>query len=297
MFDKSNFSKEMLNKKNIGKTEPIISLKDKIIDFLKEKGPSTPVQVSQGVGRESIFVSAVLYELSQSKIILKTHAKIGGSRVYYMAGQEEKLSILSDYFSPVEKESFEYLKKLEVIYENKATPAMRVALSQMKDFAIENEINGKKFWRWYLSKKEPMDNLSKTTLNSAPELANNVKPQIKKKSLMEKTRKKVEIEDELSIKTESFFSENNIEIISKELIRKNSENNYTIKINSQLGKIEIFACSKSKKRVSDQDVILAHQKGKNKNMLTLLLINGELTKKAQEYINKNIKGYILVKRL
>jgi hypothetical protein len=297
MFDKSNFSKEMLNKKNIGKTEPIISLKDKIIDFLKEKGPSTPVQVSQGVGRESIFVSAVLYELSQSKTILKTHAKIGGSRVYYMGGQEEKLSILSDYFSPVEKESFEYLKKLEVIYENKATPAMRVALSQMKDFAIENEINGKKFWRWYLSKKEPMDNLSKTTLNSAPELANNVKPQIKKKSLMEKTRKKVEIEDELSIKTESFFSENNIEIISKELIRKNSENNYTIKINSQLGKIEIFACSKSKKRVSDQDVILAHQKGKNKNMLTLLLINGELTKKAQEYINKNIKGYILVKRL
>ena len=57
----------------------------------------------------------------------------------------------------------------------------------------------------------------------------------------------------------------------------------------------MFVCSKSKKRINDQDVILAHQKGKNNNMLTLLLINGELTKKAQEYINKNIKGYIIVK--
>ena len=85
--------------------KPVSNLKQQVFDFIQSNGPSLPVIIAQSVGRESIFVGAVLSELTQAKKVKLSHAKIGGSRVYYIPGQEEKLSSLYKHLPDPEKKS------------------------------------------------------------------------------------------------------------------------------------------------------------------------------------------------
>ena len=59
----------------------------------------------------------------------------------------------------------------------------------------------------------------------------------------------------------------------------------------------MFVCAKNKKKVSDQDIMLAHQKGQNKKMPTLFLTTGEQTKKSKEYLEKTLKGFMIFKKI
>jgi hypothetical protein len=299
----------MLPEEKKEEKKPVPNLKHQVFDYLNSHGPSLPMTISQEVGRESIFVGAVLSELIQSKQLKLSHAKIGGSRVYYVPGQEEKLSILYNSLPDAEKRAYDELKEKKLIKESETTPVLRVALDNLTDFSrqmILKDSNGnqQKAWMWHLSKPEDFQTKKQLPPEKPKEIAvqkpktqehqTRVIPQIQQpKDQIKKSPK----QDTFSIQVESFFIQSGIKILEKEVIRKNTESNYIISIESQIGNLEMFVCAKNKKKISDQDLMLAHQKGQNKKLPTLFLTTGEQTKKAKDYITKNLKGYVIVKNL
>jgi hypothetical protein len=262
--------------------KPVPNLRNQVLDYLKTSGPAVPVVIAQNVKRESYFVGAILSELMESKQIKLSHAKIGGSRVYYLPGQEEKLSILYKYLPDAEKKVYDLLKEKELLKASELEPVQRVALDNLKDFSNPTLIDGEKAWIWYLSqpKQQVPIPIQETQKTIAPIIQ---KPQSK--------------EDLFSTSVENYLRLKNIKLLQKEVVRKNSETNYIIQVESQIGPIPMFVCAKNKKKISDQDIMLANQKGQNRKMSTLFLTTGEQTKKAKEYLEKNLKGSMIFRNI
>ena len=304
MFELSSTGGNAQSKpKEIARSKPSISLKEEVFQFLSRAGPSFPAKISQGVGRESYFIGAVLSELIQSKRIKLSYAKIGGSKLYYLPGQEEKLSILYDHLPNAEKNAYDLLKEKKFLKSFEVDPVGRVALANLQDFSIPVNQEGEQAWRWYLEpaithvQEQPKIQEPQRTIQTE------IKPKIEEiKPIIEEIKPKIEEikpkqskEDEFSKKVEEFFLEKQIQVLEKEVIRKNSESNFIIKISSQLGPIELFVCAKNKKKINDQDLMIAHQKGQNQKKQTLFLTTGDSTKKAKEYLEKNLKGQMIFK--
>jgi len=318
MFELSSTGGNAQSKpKEIARSKPSISLKEEVFQFLSRAGPSFPAKISQGVGRESYFIGAVLSELIQSKRIKLSYAKIGGSKLYYLPGQEEKLSILYDHLPNAEKNAYDLLKEKKFLKSFEVDPVGRVALANLQDFSIPVNQEGEQAWRWYLEPaithvqeqpkiQEPQRTIQteiKPKIEEIKPIIEEIKPKIEEikpkieeiKPIIEEIKPKQSKEDEFSKKVEEFFLEKQIQVLEKEVIRKNSESNFIIKISSQLGPIELFVCAKNKKKINDQDLMIAHQKGQNQKKQTLFLTTGDSTKKAKEYLEKNLKGQMIFK--
>ena len=110
---------------------------NKIIEVLKSKGPSLPIQIAKELSLSSLFVSAFLSELTNEKRIRVSHLKVGGSPLYFIEGHEEKLEPYYKYLHPKEAETFLYLKKNKILKDSEQEPATRVALRSIRDFAIK----------------------------------------------------------------------------------------------------------------------------------------------------------------
>lgn len=164
----------LLGKKNTRVSkENIMEFKNKILNFVKANGPVLPVQVSKALGSDTLFTSAVLSELVSYGQIFLTKAKIGGSPLYYTKGQELKLQLLEKYLGDIPKKAFQLLRDKKILKDSECTPAERVALRELNDFAfpIEIETNTYKssntepnkkeiFWRWYLFDEEEAKKLA-----------------------------------------------------------------------------------------------------------------------------------------
>ena len=311
MFELSSTGGNAQSKpKEIARSKPSTSFKEEVFQFLSRAGPSFPAKISQGVGRESYFIGAVLSELIQSKRIKLSYAKIGGSKLYYLPGQEEKLSILYDHLPNAEKNAYDLLKEKKFLKSFEVDPVGRVALANLQDFSIPVNQEGEQAWRWYLEPaithvqeqpkiQEPQRTIQteiKPKIEEIKPIIEEIKPKIEEiKPIVEEIKPKQSKEDEFSKKVEEFFLEKQIQVLEKEVIRKNSESNFIIKISSQLGPIELFVCAKNKKKINDQDLMIAHQKGQNQKKQTLFLTTGDSTKKAKEYLEKNLKGQMIFK--
>ena len=291
MLDAHSLAERSANHPKEEEKKPTRNLKLQVLEFLQKEGPSYPVKIAQGLGRESFFVGAVLSELIEVKSIKLSNAKVGGSRVYYIPGQEEKLEMLYEYLPDAEKKAYDLLKEKEVINAKETTPVMRIALSNIPDFSKPININGEPAWQWHLSKQLP---------TQAKQLLKQIKrPEENQTKIVPETKiqPKAKKEDTFSKDVETFFIKSNIKILEKEIVRKNSESNFVIRIASQIGHLEMFVCAKNKKKISDQDIMLAHQKGQNKKMPTLFLTTGEHTKKSKEYLEKTLKGFMIFKKI
>tara|TARA_Y100000310_G_scaffold162833_1_gene162767 strand:- start:1455 stop:2378 length:924 start_codon:yes stop_codon:yes gene_type:complete len=274
-----------------------IPLKQQVLQYIQSKGPAVPVQIAQELGRESYLIGAVLSELLETKQVIMSHAKIGGSRMYYTQGQEAKLSTLYKHLPETEKKAYNILKEKKYVNESEVPPAIRVALNMISDFSIQippERNNGEKGWRWYLS---PPAEIQPKKMEVVQKKAKIEQQTIITKKPEEKQTKKTVKEDDFSLKMESFLSLNKIKIIDRGVVRKNMESNYVVKISSQIGELNMFVCAKNKKKINDKDLMLAHQKGQNKKMLTLFLATGEITKKAQDYLEKNLEGYMIYRKI
>ena len=95
----------------------------------------------------------------------------------------------------------------------------------------------------------------------------------------------------------SYFNANNLNVLEQHMIRKNREYDCSILLPSSIGAMEYLIIAKNKKTINEGDLSLAYQKGQSKKLPVILLTNGELTKKAREYREKNLKGYVLVKKI
>src|SRR3989338_6962099 len=95
-----------------------MEMRDKVLAFVKAKGPVIPMQVAKDLGKDTFYAGAILSELLNSKIIKISSAKVGGTPVYYFPGQEEKLTMLYNGLPQKEKEDFNLLKEKKKIKEN-----------------------------------------------------------------------------------------------------------------------------------------------------------------------------------
>ena len=121
----------------------------KIIEVLQKKGPGLPIQIAREVGMSSLFISAFLSEMVGSKKVHVSAMKVGGSPLYYLQGQEEKLEAFKQYMHPKEAEAFMLLKNNLILKDSDQEPAIRVALRSIRDFAFSFSVNDHLYWRYF----------------------------------------------------------------------------------------------------------------------------------------------------
>ena len=91
-------------------------VKERILSIISYEGPLLPIQISRKLEKDTIFAGAVLSELLKEKAIRVSNAKIGSSPLYYMAGQESKLSLLYNHL-PLKESDMNYTDLLITLKE------------------------------------------------------------------------------------------------------------------------------------------------------------------------------------
>lgn len=132
----------------------VSSIKEKILGYIKEKGPSLPANLTKITGMSLTFTSAILSELLAERKIKISNLKIGSSPLYYLEGQEERLEGFIDNLKPIEKDAFFKLKQNKILEDEKQSPQIRVAFRSLKDFAIPIKVGEKLFWKYHLLSDE-----------------------------------------------------------------------------------------------------------------------------------------------
>ncbi len=273
----------------------ISRLKQQILEIVKNEGPVLPVAISRKLGSDTYFAGAVLSELVKSRAVKITNAKIGGSPLYYINGQETKLDKLYGYLPDREKEAYELLRTNQALKDSECTPVERVALRSIKDFSIPFDVNGNLFWRWYLTSEEEARKLI------AEIKTENLKQE--KKEFQKELEIKLEIkkivakEDNFLNLVSDLLRKKNIEIVESNLVRKNREVDGKIKINSDLGILEYYFIAKNKKSLNEADLSLANDSGRKHKLPVLFLSNGKVSKKAEKYLDDNLKGRVVFRKI
>ena len=145
-------------------------VKQKILKLLDEKGPSLPMHLSKDVQLSTIFTSAILAELIHEKKVILSKLRIGSSHLYLLPGQEKKLEDFSDNLGGMEKDAFLILREKKVLEDEKQTPAIRVALRAIKDFATPLRYQEKIIWKYTFSPNEEIQEILKNRKPTQPEV-------------------------------------------------------------------------------------------------------------------------------
>ncbi|HLC60416.1 MAG TPA: hypothetical protein VJJ52_03220 [Candidatus Nanoarchaeia archaeon] len=173
--------------------------RDKIIDFVKMKGPVLPIQISKLIGMDMVMASAHLAELTATKKMKISAIKVGGSPLYYLAGQEAMLLKYTSNLNEKELKALELLKENKILRDSEQVPVIRVALREIKDFAMPLNVKygdtSEIFWKWFLDSDEEAGKIIKSKLGIAEKVD------------------KIEVKEETKIQTE----------IKKEIQQKQSE--------------------------------------------------------------------------
>jgi len=292
---------------------------EKIIEVLKNKGPSLPIQLAKDLDMSSLFISAFLSELAREKRIKISHLKIGGSPVYFLEGQEEQLEPYFKYLHPKEAEAFLLLKEKKAIKDSEQDPATRVALRSIRDFSIGFKINNQIYWRYILTSESEARNIIqpkkqeprkiepkleiKTEKTTPTPIININKKNIRAKQnklglggreastpnefqnplVIKQKPKKQKPKSEFVERTIEFLKQNNLQI-TEEKDYKTKEYNCIIQINSQLGNIKFLTQAKDKKTITETDFKKLLSTAQSIPLPAFLLFTGKISKKAQEYL-------------
>lgn len=132
------------------RNQKMTDARQKILYFVKIRGPVLPVHVAKELGISMLFASAFLSELVSDKSLKITNMKVGGSPLYFLPGQEPEVERFYTYLPGKEKEAYLMLKENKMLQDDKLEPAIRVALRSLKDFAFPLRLVGEErvFWRF-----------------------------------------------------------------------------------------------------------------------------------------------------
>ncbi len=309
-------------------------LKGKILEIVKKNGPILPVKIAKVIDKDVLFTSAVLSELVSDKEVKLSFQNLGGSPVYYVKGQENKLDMLFGALALKEKEAYKLLKKEGVLLDVALEPGIRVALRNIKDFARFLKVNFKDqelmLWRWYLVDNKKFEELAEKFFKKRvekkplPEIEEKVERkevvspkaerEIKREKLLgepfRKTfmknskkveqkklvEKKKETKDEFLDKVKEYLRKNNITVLEEEVVKKKREVDLVVKIPSGIGDLLYFVKARDKKTINKADLISAFYKGQEEKLPVLFLGTGKLGKKVEENLEKDFNGYLVFKK-
>lgn len=91
-----------------------------------------------------------------------------------------------------------------------------------------------------------------------------------------------------------YFAEKHIQIITKDVVRKNGEVDLEISVPTAVGRVDYYCKAKNKKKSNDGDLASAYVQGSLKKLPIIYLTTGEVTKKAKEMMHKEFRGMVLV---
>jgi hypothetical protein len=195
----------------------------------------------------------------------------------------------------------------------------------LKDYAISLSVNYNEnhetFWKWYLTSNDEAKDVIKKILNKKDEVVEKEVEEVPK-VVEEKVVKEVEKPIEQPVKEEiiekpkllqeikekavselsgdfinDYFNSKEIYVISQNVVKKGKEINFIVDIPSNLGKLRYFVKYKSKKSISDKDLLDGLKESTAKSLPLLYLSDGNLNVKAQKYVDDNITGQLIFRKL
>ena len=89
----------------------------------------------------------------------------------------------------------------------------------------------------------------------------------------------------------NYFADNKIKVKYFTMVKKGLESDFIIAIPSAFGDLTYYCKAKSKKRLNEADISAAYIQSQIKKLPGILLSQGELTKKASELIERDLKGF------
>ena len=298
--------------------------RERIVEIVKAKGPVLPVQISKEIGTDILMASAHLAELTASSRLKISTIKVGGSPLYYLPGQEPMLQKFTGNMNDKEKKAFDSLSQQKILRDSEQEPVIRVALREIKDFAVPLNVthdNSKEvFWKWYLTPNDEAEKIIKRKLDILEKPAEKKIEEkiqaVQKQPIKEKTEQKPEQIQKQIVKSDpikedgkepkkykpreredsflkdiiKFFEKNKINVVSSEVIKKNSEIEFLVEIPSVVGNLQYYCKARNKKKINDSDLSQAYVKGQLRRLPVIVLSTGELSAKANEMIGKELSS-------
>ena len=259
-------------------------IKDRIISILKRRGPSLPVHIAKEINVSILFASAFLSELISEQSIKMSHMRVGSSPIYFIQGQEPRLENFSQHLKSREKDAYILLKHKKILKDIEQEPAIRVALRAIKDFSIPFKKDEQIFWRFFtipesdFKRKEPLK--KEITNLSKPKKELNIFDKKEPKPPKKKTKKPQKANEIFFTKVKEFLSKKEVEISG---IESFSRNTLLLRIKIQ-GKEKLLVAY-NKKRITETDIIKAHNKALELNLTYVVLSLGEPSRKLNNFIN------------
>jgi hypothetical protein len=282
-------------------------IKDRIVSILKTKGPSLPVHIGREIKSSILFSSAFLSELISEKRIKISNMRVGNSPLYFLPGQEYQLERFSNFLKSKEKEAFLLLKEKKFLKDSTQAPAIRVALREIRDFAVPFKFENEIFWRYFLIPEEEFRKYPKEEKKEVIKIKEAIekkeieekpldifgeehpekreKPKIKKKA--KRTVKKKTKENKFFSKVKEFLSKKSIEIIDIENFGKKD---IILRVREQNKEKLLVAYNKNK--LTENDILKASKKASESKLPYIVLGNSGPLKKLENLIEamKNLSS-------
>ena len=127
--------------------------REQAIEYIKTNGPALPVQIGKKLDTSILFASAILSELVSRKLLLISSKNVGGSPLYFLQGQEEKVcSKLHGSLKAQEKDLVKEVQEKKVLHHNHLEPWQRISVEQLKDFFVPLDVTLEnqqyRFWKY-----------------------------------------------------------------------------------------------------------------------------------------------------
>ncbi len=272
-------------------------VKQKILKFLNEKGPSLPIHIAKSIELSTVFSSAILSELLNEKRIKTSSMRIGSSPLYMIPGQEQLIEkYAEENLTGTEKEAYLKLKQKKILDDLKQEPAIRVALRGIRDFASPIKYQERLYYKYAFTPTEEIQNML------SPDNSPNEKParqeiesrEIKHEKTNQKQIKEIRKHEERQLKSKSkktnqkpdkflteiqeFLNSKNLQLISIESFDKKE---VAIRVkNSE----EFLLYAFDKKRINEKDILKASKKASELKLPYSLLSKSETPKKLSDTI-------------
>ncbi len=261
-------------------TQDTSKIKEKIISVLKRNGPSLPVHIAREIDSSILFTSAFLSELVSEKRIKISNLKVGNSPLYLISGQEPLIEKYSSYLKSKEKEAFSLLKEKKFLKDSEQDPAIRVALKEIKDFAIpfQKPDTEELYWKFSTAPDPEFSEKTKEKELGIFDKDKKTKKSQKKKATKRKSSKK---ENKLLNKVKEFLSEREIEIMD---IISFDKNEIMLKIKEKDEGEKILIAYK-KKKIRETDILNAAKKASEFGLPYVIANSGGPLKKVKDLID------------
>jgi hypothetical protein len=291
--------------------------RDEVLQLVKMRGPLIPNDLRQQLKLgDTILLGAMLSELASKSLVKISSVKIGGSPFYYDPANPAALEKVAGHLNEKDKRTYDLLKEKKVLRDDEHEALIRVSLRNIKDYALPLTVGGALYWRYYLVPESEAQLLIKrgaapplptppatekqavlAEKEAAPAVPSATPPQPRATKRRKEPAQPGEPKpsDSFAKAAHAFFQENNIKVLDQRLIKK-GEIDFIIELPTPVGSVTYFCKAKAKKSTSDGDLASAKLQGAAKNLPTIYLTNGELSKRAKEMLEKELKG-LVVKRV